>query len=354
MIMPYIVLARKYRPQDFKDLAGQETNIRILEHAIEKNRIAHAYLFSGSRGVGKTSAARIFSKMLNCEKGITITPCNKCPACRDITDGRSLNVLEIDGASNRGVDEIRDLRDKVKYPPSGSKYKIYIIDEVHMLTPEAFNALLKTLEEPPGYIVFIFATTEPHKIPATILSRCLRFDFKRITPKDLLNVLKKIACAEKIDIEDDALKLIGYYSDGSLRDALGILDQVSLLHTNKISHDDIIQMLGLTSLETFFIFSESIINNDINTIMKHIDELIYQGKNMGHLLIGWIDFFRDMLRFKMSDKNEDVLSEKFSKQHLGRFSSITDSFKNSQIGMYSKRAVIHLINCVILSMNDIS
>ncbi|NLA42195.1 MAG: DNA polymerase III subunit gamma/tau, partial [Smithella sp.] len=224
--MEYQVLARKFRPQTFEEVKGQEPVVRTLVNAIAQGRIGHAFLFAGPRGVGKTSVARILAKSLNCEKGPTATPCNKCPNCKEITDGRSMDVREIDGASNRGIDEIRELRENVKFAPAASKYKVYIIDEVHMLTREAFNALLKTLEEPPGHVIFIFATTENHKVPATILSRCQCYDFRRISLSQIAANLGGVAAKENIAISATALSWIAEAGDGSMRDAQSIFDQI--------------------------------------------------------------------------------------------------------------------------------
>ena len=222
----YVILARKYRPQNFEEVIGQEHITRTLARAITSGRIASAYLFAGQRGVGKTSLARILAKALNCEKGPTPNPCNQCDSCKEITAGNNIDVLEIDGASNRGIDQIRDLRENVKFIPSKSRFKIYIIDEVHMLTTEAFNALLKTLEEPPAHIKFIFATTQPERIIPTILSRCQRFDFKPIKTAEILVRLKNISERENVKAEEEALKKVALFSSGSLRDAISTLDQL--------------------------------------------------------------------------------------------------------------------------------
>jgi DNA polymerase-3 subunit gamma/tau len=242
--MSYKVLALKYRPQTFEDVVGQKPITQALQNAIATKRVAHAYLFAGSRGVGKTSVARILAKALNCQEGPTPHPCGHCSFCQEIKDGISVDVLEIDGASNRGINEIRELRENVKYLPSKNKYKIYIIDEVHMLTTEAFNALLKTLEEPPPHVIFVFATTEPHKIPLTILSRCQRYDFKRIPSSSILDQLKKIASEEGMEVSDPGLHLIARQAQGSMRDAQSLLDQVFSFSGPKISEEEVIEAWG--------------------------------------------------------------------------------------------------------------
>jgi DNA polymerase-3 subunit gamma/tau len=244
--MSYIVLARRYRPQNFDELIGQSHVALTLKNALALNRIAHAYLFSGPRGVGKTSAARILAKSLDCEKRKDHSPCNTCVSCEEITKGISMDVIEIDGASNRGIDEIRNLRENVKFAPVSGKYRIYIIDEVHMLTKEAFNALLKTLEEPPPHVIFIFATTEPYKVPLTIISRCQRFDFRRVSVNEIVKHLQYIAGKENIDVEDEALYLIAQASEGSMRDSQSLLDQAVSYSGKKIAKKDVQDFLGLT------------------------------------------------------------------------------------------------------------
>jgi len=275
--MEYQSLYRKWRPQVFEDIIGQKHITQTLMNAISLNRIAHAYIFSGPRGVGKTTTARILAKSLNCEKGPTTHPCNECEKCIRITDGYSMDVIEIDGASNRGIDDIRDLRNKVKFAPAEGKYKVYIIDEVHMLTAEAFNALLKTLEEPPSHVIFVFATTAPHKIPNTILSRCQWFNFRRIPLQDILIKLKMISKDEKLNIDDKALNIIARSSTGSMRDAESTLDQVIAYCGKEISLYNVRDILGIIKEDIFYDFMETIIKNDL---IKGI-EIINQISDLG-------------------------------------------------------------------------
>ena len=260
--MEYQSLYRKWRPQIFEDIVGQKHITQTLMNAISLNRISHAYIFSGPRGVGKTTTARILAKSLNCKKGPTIHPCNRCENCVRITEGYSMDVIEIDGASNRGIDDIRDLRNKVKFAPAEGKYKVYIIDEVHMLTTEAFNALLKTLEEPPSHVIFVFATTAPHKIPKTILSRCQWFNFRRIPIQDILNKLKTISKDEELDIEDESLNTIARFSTGSMRDAESALDQVIAYCGKKIDLQSVRDILGIIDNDIFYKLMEAIIKNE--------------------------------------------------------------------------------------------
>jgi DNA polymerase-3 subunit gamma/tau len=292
--MSYIVFARKYRPQAFDEVIGQSHITTTLENAIAQSRVAHAYIFAGPRGVGKTTTARIFAKALNCERGPTADPCNKCPSCLEITQGSSLDILEIDGASNRGIDEIRNLRENVKFSPSKGRFKVYIIDEVHMLTLDAFNALLKTLEEPPAHVKFIFATTQAHKVPPTILSRCQRFDFRRISIKDIVDSLKAIAKKENLKVDDDVLILMAKHSDGSMRDAQVVLDQISSFADGRLSLEDASKILGAVSDDILFSLADSIKSKDALGALKIIDDLANEGKDVAEIVLYLIEHFRDL------------------------------------------------------------
>ena len=307
--MSYIVIARKYRPKKFDDLIGQEPIGHTLKNAISMKKISHAYLFSGPRGVGKTSAARILSKAVNCEKGPLPVPCDQCKNCGEITDGISMDVMEIDGASNRGIDEIRDLKEKVNYTPMNSNYKIYIIDEVHMLTPEAFNALLKTLEEPPEHIIFIFATTEPHKIPLTVLSRCQRFDFRRITINQISEQLKKICSMEKVKTDTDSLFLIAKNSDGSMRDAQSALDQLIAYSEGEINTSKVRKMFGLATSDIYHSFIKSIHENNVVKGIEFISKIYNQGLDLKLFIINFIDFLRNLFLIKNKIEDESILEE---------------------------------------------
>jgi len=292
--MPYEVLARKWRPQVFEDVVGQEHVTRTLVNAIRNDRVTHAYLFGGPRGVGKTSVARILAKALNCEKGEPGVPCNACPSCRQITDGSSVDVQEIDGASNRGIDEIRELRENIRYMPSSSRYRIYIIDEVHMLTSQAFNALLKTLEEPPGHVKFIFATTESHKVPVTILSRCQRFDFKRIPVARITEHLEKIAKKETIEISRTALTLIAKEAEGSMRDAQSLMDQVISFTGLKVRDRDVGDVLGIIDRDIIFQTSNAILEGDARTCLEIVDRIYNHGYDIREFYRTLMEQFRNL------------------------------------------------------------
>src|SRR3990167_1026148 len=281
--MSYIVLARKWRPTVFEKVVGQEHVTTTLRNAIIEKRIAHAYLFSGPRGVGKTTVARIFAKALNCSHGPTPSPCNECQSCKEITTNISVDVIEIDGASNTSVDNVREIRENIKYLPSRGRYRIYIIDEVHMLSNPAFNALLKTLEEPPSHAIFIFATTESHKIPDTVLSRCQRFDFKRISLKEIQDHIKFVAKTEGVNIADKAIYLIAREVDGSLRDAHSLLDQVIAFAGSDIKESDVVDALGLLDRTLLFQLSEAIIDKNGKGCLKLVEKVYNFGYDLKRL-----------------------------------------------------------------------
>ena len=293
--MAYEVFARKWRPQIFQDVLGQEHVTRTLLNAITTDRLHHAYLFSGARGVGKTSVARILAKAINCKHGENGNPCNKCESCLDISAGSAMDVQEIDGASNRGIDEIRELRENIKHMPSSGKYRVYIIDEVHMLTLQAFNALLKTLEEPPPHVKFIFATTEPHKVPITILSRCQRFDFKRIPQKAIIEQLEKITSEEKIDISRQGLALIAREADGGMRDAVSLLDQVISFSGSRIDTENIADILGIIDSELIFKASEAIINGRSDECIEIVNNIYHFGYDIKEFYKALMDHFRNLM-----------------------------------------------------------
>ena len=322
--MSYVVIARRWRPQQFNEIIAQEHVSKTLSNAIANNRIAHAYIFTGPRGIGKTTTARILAKALNCEKGPTPTPCNECASCKAITVGNSLDVLEIDGASNRGIDEIRNLRENIRFTPNLGQYRIYIIDEVHMLTKEAFNALLKTLEEPPSHALFIFATTEIHKVPSTILSRCQRFDFKRIPIRTIMDHLKHICNEDKIEITDDALLQIAKKGDGSMRDSQSILDQIISFSGEKITFENVAQALGVIHQDVFFKISDLVLEGNIKEIIQLAQEIFNSGYDLTELLLGLEEHFRNIL-ITVSTKSTDLIevSENYHikyKEIAGKFS----------------------------------
>ena len=293
--MSYQVTARKWRPMVFDDVVGQAHVTSTLRNALASNRIAHAYLFSGTRGCGKTTTARILARALNCLSPVNHNPDNTCEVCQEIIDGRSLDVIEIDGASNRGVEEIRNLRDSVRYTPTRGKYKVYIIDEVHMLTKEAFNALLKTLEEPPPYMVFVFATTEVHKLPMTILSRCQRFDFRRITVDEIVASLTHIAKEEGVAIEPDALTIIAKRADGSLRDSQSIFDQVRSFCGNDIKAVELLKAFNVVNQDLFFRFTTLFLQHDSKGAIELVDEIIRSGYDLREFVGGLIEHLRNLL-----------------------------------------------------------
>ena len=303
--MAYVALYRKWRPQGFDSLVGQEAVRTALTNALETGRIAHAYLFAGPRGTGKTSTAKILAKAVNCEHGPTPNPCNKCQNCVRINDGTSMDVFEIDAASNRGIDEIRDLREKVAFAPVNGRYKVYIIDEVHMLTTEAFNALLKTLEEPPPHVIFILATTEPHKIPATIHSRCQRFDFKRVTDSDIVKRLREVADGSGIAADDDALQLIAVQADGGMRDALSLLDQCGVM-AERVSAETVRSVLGIVGREALRELVKAVGEGNVPKSLGLLEALLAGGKDVKQIITELAEYLRAVLLYKASPDYREI------------------------------------------------
>jgi len=315
--MAYIVTARKWRPQKFNEVVGQEHITATLKNALKNNRLAHAYLFTGPRGVGKTTTARILAKTLNCLNPKDFEPCNECEMCLSIQNSQSLDIIEIDGASNRGIDEIRTLRESVKYAPTKGKYKVYIIDEVHMLTKESFNAFLKTLEEPPEHTIFIFATTDAHKVPLTIISRCQRFDFRRIQLDTIKKTLKQIADSEKIEIDDKTLTIIAKKSDGALRDAESYFDQVVSFCGNKIDAETVARMLNLIDDEIYFSISDAVLNKDFKAVFDVTKTLYENGWDFVDFVGGLIEHFRNIMTVVITEKTELVeTAEVYRKRYI--------------------------------------
>ncbi len=317
--MAYQALYRKWRPSVFEDVVGQDHIVEILKNQINNKKIAHAYLFCGSRGTGKTSTAKIFSRAVNCENPVNGNPCNECDTCKGILNNSIFDVIEIDGASNNKVDDIRNIRDEVVYPPANAKYKVYIIDEVHMLTTEAFNALLKTLEEPPHYVIFILATTEFHKIPATIISRCQKFDFKRITYNDTAMRIRKVAEADNIDVTESAVKLIAKAADGSLRDGLSKLDQCLALGISKIDYKNVANIIGASDPEFLSDFCDLIIDEKLGEALKMLDNGINMGIDTIRLYTDVIDYFRDLMMIKTSNDYSLIINNE--KEVLDRYNT---------------------------------
>lgn len=340
--MAYMALYRKWRPDNFANLVGQDHVSRTLANAIKSGRIGHAYLFTGPRGTGKTSTARILAKALNCEHGPTTEPCNKCEACQRINSGSSMDVFEVDAASNRGIDEIRDLRETVKFAPVNGRYKVYIIDEVHMLSRDAFNALLKTLEEPPAHVVFIMATTEVYKVPATIQSRCQRYDFKRITIEDIFNRLKTVVADMDIEVEDDALRMIAVKADGGMRDALSILDQCIALSEQSLTIDRVQQLLGLVGKEWLDKLVGALQSKDAAAVLTMVDEIIRTGKDLQQVLGELGIHFRGLMIFKAAGLVDGV-----------DYYSQTDESIKKQAAGFTQEQIIWIIRRIHEATNEV-
>ena len=306
--MSYVALYRKFRPNEFEDVKGQDAIVKTLKNQIRANRIGHAYLFCGTRGTGKTTVAKIFAKAVNCEHTADGSPCGECAACKSIASGASMNVIEIDAASNNGVDNIREIREEVAYRPTEGRYKVYIIDEVHMLSIGAFNALLKTLEEPPEYVIFILATTEAHKIPVTILSRCQRYDFKRISIDTISARLRELIDKEQWDVEDKAVRYIAKMADGSMRDSLSLLDQCASFYIGeKLTYDHVLEVLGAVDTEVFSRLLRELISMDVRRVIKTVEDLVMQGRELSQLAADFTWYLRNLLLVKGSDHMEDIL-----------------------------------------------
>ena len=306
--MSYTALYRKFRPGGFEDVKGQDHIVQTLKNQIKAERIGHAYLFCGTRGTGKTSVAKIFAKAVNCEHPVDGSPCGQCAMCQKIAEGTSMNVIEIDAASNNGVDNIREIREEVAYRPTEGKYKVYIIDEVHMLSIGAFNALLKTLEEPPEYVIFILATTEVHKIPITILSRCQRYDFKRITIDTIAARMSQLMETEHVEVEEKAIRYIAKAADGSMRDALSLLDQcIAFYLGQKLKYDDVLEVLGAVDTDIFSRMLRQVMARDVAGVLQTVEELVMQGRELTQLVADFTWYLRNLLLVKSSDNMEDVL-----------------------------------------------
>lgn len=306
--MSYTALYRKFRPQNFEDVKGQEHIVTTLRNQMKADRIGHAYLFCGTRGTGKTTVAKIFAKAVNCENPVDGSPCGNCPTCRSIAEGTSMNVIEIDAASNNGVDNIRQIREEVTYRPTEGKYKVYIIDEVHMLSAGAFNALLKTLEEPPAYVIFILATTEAHKIPITILSRCQRYDFHRISIDTITERLAELMQAENVDVQERALRYVAKAGDGSMRDALSLLDQCIAFHLGEtLTYENVLEVLGAVDTEIFSRLLRQVLDRDVVGAIRTVDALVDEGRELGQMVNDFTWYMRNLLLIQSADDMEEVL-----------------------------------------------
>ncbi len=319
--MSYLVLARKFRPQVFEEVIGQPHVTRTLQNALKTGRVAHAYLFSGPRGVGKTSVARILAKALNCQEGPGPNPCNRCPSCLEITQGGNLDVFEIDGASNRGIDDIRELRENIRYLPARGRYKIYIVDEVHMLTKEAFNALLKTLEEPPDQAIFIFATTELNNVPLTIYSRCQSFNFRRIAPEAMVTHLGRLVAQEQIAYREEALRLIARQAEGSIRDSLSLLDQILSFSPEEINESIIQEILGLVDRRLLLDLAQAVLGGDLKRIMGLVGQVYEYGYDLKVFFKDLVEVFRSLLLVKMGEDQGPLLD--LSREEVDEFKGMS-------------------------------
>ncbi|NEZ43586.1 DNA polymerase III subunit gamma/tau [Paenibacillus alvei] len=326
--MGHIALYRAWRPQSFQDMVGQQHIIQTLQNSLRERRFSHAYLFSGPRGTGKTSAAKILAKAVNCEQGPSPEPCNACEACQRITAGAVMDVVEIDAASNRGVEEIRDLREKVKYAPTEVRYKVYIIDEVHMLTTEAFNALLKTLEEPPSHVMFILATTEPHRLPATIISRCQRFDFRRVSLAEQVQRLAQVCKEENIQADHDSLTYIAKLSDGGMRDAISLLDQAASFTDGAITYQQVLDITGGMPEERFAELARAVQAGDVGAVLSVVEQLMQEGKSADKCMESLLYFFRDLLMMKMVPSG-DTLTDRLTR--VESFRDLAEGFTESRL-----------------------
>ena len=306
--MSYVALYRKFRPSSFAEVKGQDHIVKALKNQIESDRVGHAYLFSGTRGTGKTSIAKIFAKTVNCESPVDGQPCNKCRSCQAINEQNSMNVIEIDAASNNGVENIRQIIEEVAYSPTAGRYKVYIIDEVHMLSAGAFNALLKTLEEPPSYVIFILATTEAHKIPVTILSRCQRYDFKRLTVESIVERIKELIEVENIKAEEKALNYIARCADGAMRDALSLLDQcIAFYLGEELTYDRVLEVLGAVDTDIYIQMLSHIINGEISPAVRMIDDVIVQGRDLSQFVVNFTWFLRNAMIIKSSVQRDELV-----------------------------------------------
>ncbi|NUO09388.1 MAG: DNA polymerase III subunit gamma/tau [Candidatus Brocadia sp.] len=350
--MSYVVLARRYRPQTFEDLVGQEPIVTTLRNAIRSDRVAHAYLLTGPRGVGKTSMARILSKALNCQHGPTDTPCNTCDICRCISEGNDIDVLEIDGASNRGIDEVRNIRQNVSYAPSRARYKIYIIDEVHMLTREAFNALLKTLEEPPPHVKFIFATTAASRLPETVQSRCQRFDFKNISIHNIEKRLLDICNAEGVQVEPSAIHMIARYARGGLRDSQSVLDQLLSFCKDTISSEDVNFVLGCIDEDKILGIFDSFVKKDVSAALRIVDEILSEGKTSGEFIDQLLSWMRELLIFSSCDRDAKWIefNTSFVQQYGNSFSRDTLMYMIQILSDAKTRTTDSLLQRILLEI----